>query len=418
MKEYAEESDVNRSESCAAPIFSKEDIGTFCRVRWSAIHCLIALGTIAIFQVAFRLLGLWGRGSTQYAVGMVLWILMFVWMVLLPMWIAQNQKVLRRPKVRRIIKEFTLAIPLTVGLIVLERLVMAILSDLSGSAVDANPTLSRFRGAPGGVRVYLLLIALFTLGPLAEELFFRGLVYRALRRWIGPLAAVVLQSFIFMLTHYKMPETGIVPMATVFFAGVILAGIYEWRKTLWGPVAVHVLINLAFVAPIAALMMLNSHAPAKTWLEAELPPDWLRVSLADIERKAFGDQQLVHAMNTWGIDGKRLWKEEIRGLRAVCEWFPDDRAACAQAMIETVHVYLYYLRDLRRAVVESDRVLSEFDDRPDACAQALLMKARSYRELGDRERSAQCFREVLKSYSSLEWARRAALVELAALVQK
>ncbi|MHC4352916.1 MAG: CPBP family glutamic-type intramembrane protease, partial [Planctomycetota bacterium] len=33
-----------------------------------------------------------------------------------------------------------------------------------------------------------MLITVFALGPLAEELFFRGLVYSALRRWIGSLA--------------------------------------------------------------------------------------------------------------------------------------------------------------------------------------------------------------------------------------
>ncbi|MHC4165862.1 MAG: CPBP family glutamic-type intramembrane protease, partial [Planctomycetota bacterium] len=415
MKEHVEESDIDQSEPCATPILAKEGIGTFGRVRWSAMHCLIALGSIAGFQVAFYLLGLWLHGSTLYAVGIGLWILMVLWMALIPLWIAHSQKVLRRPKVRRIVKELALAIPVTVGLIVVERLVITFLSHVSGSVVETNPTLSRLRGAPGDVRVYLMLITVFALGPLAEELFFRGLVYSALRRWIGSLAAVVLQSFIFMLAHYKMPETGIAPMAAVFFAGLVLAGIYEWRKTLWGPVAVHVLINLAFVVPVAALMILNSHTPSETWQEAELPPDWLGADLADIEKKASGEEQRLHAIDTWGTEGKRLWKEEIRGLRAVCEWFPDDRAACAQARLETVHVYLYYLRDLRRAVVQSDRILSEFKEQSEACAQALLMKGQSYRELGDREMSEQCLREVLESYPSPEWVQQAALEELGLL---
>lgn len=415
MKEYVEESDVDRNGPCAAPILAKEGIGTFGRIRWSATHCLIALGVIAVFQASFYLLGLWGRGNTLYAVGIVLWILMFVWMILVPMWIAHNQKVLRRPKVRRIIKEFTLAIPLAFGLIVVERLVVALLSDVSGGVVETNPTMSRLRGSPDNVWMYLLLITMFTLGPLAEELFFRGLVYSALRRWLGSLAAALLQALVFMLAHYKWPETGIVPMVAVFLGGVVLAGVYEWRKTLWSPIALHVLTNLAFVIPVTALMIVNSHTPAQTWLEAKRPPDWLGTDLADIEKKATGEEQRLHAINTWGSRGLRMWKEELRAFQAVCEWFPDDRAACAQARVGIVNIYLYYLRDSRRAIVQSDHILSEFEDQPEACAQALLMKGQSYRELDDREMSEQCLREVLKSYPSPEWVQQAALDELAVL---
>jgi hypothetical protein len=136
VKEHVEESDIDQSEPCATPILAKEGIGTFGRVRWSAMHCLIALGSIAGFQVAFYLLGLWLHGSTLYAVGIGLWILMVLWMALIPLWIAHSQKVLRRPKVRRIVKELALAIPVTVGLIVVERLVITFLSHVSGSVVE------------------------------------------------------------------------------------------------------------------------------------------------------------------------------------------------------------------------------------------------------------------------------------------
>lgn len=418
MTELVEEPDTNQDVSSITTVTEKEGLGTLGRIRWSLTHCLIALGVIAGFRATFYLLGLWNSGTSVYSAGMVLWISMFAWMVFLPLWIVRRTMVLRWPRVGHIMKEFALAIPLAFCLLVVEKLGLAFLSNVSGGAVETNSTFSRFRGSPGDVWMYLLLIVMFTLGPLAEELFFRGLLYNLLRRRIGPLAAAVLQAFIFMLVHYKWPETGIVPLSTIFFAGVVLAGVYEWRKSLWGPIALHVLTNLAFVIPVVALMILNSHTPAQTWLEAEQAPDWLGTDMADIEKKATAEEQRLHAINTWGSEGLRMWKDELRGFNAVCEWFPDDRVACAQARVGIVQIYLHYLRDFRRAVVHSDRVLTEFRDQPEACVQVLLMKGRAYHELEDRESSAQCLREVLKSYPSLEWAREAALRELAVLLRK
>jgi membrane protease YdiL (CAAX protease family) len=373
------------------------------------------LGVIAVLRVVFYVLSFSNRAATVYSVGMILWVLMFGWMAFLPLWVAQSMKVLRRPQVGRVLREFGLAIPLVFCLILVERLGVALLSNMSGGAVETGSALSKLRGSPNDVRVYMLLIPAFTIGPFAEEVFFRGLVYNALRRRIAPLAAVVLQAFIFTLVHYRWPETGIVPLIVVFAMGVVLAGVYEWRKTLWGPIALHVLKNLAFVVPMTALMILNSHTPAQTWLEAERPPDWLGTNLTGIEKKATGQEQRLYAINTWGSTGLRMWKDELRGFQAVCEWFPDDRAACAQARVGIVNIYLYHLRDFRRAIVQSDRILSEFKDQQEACAQALLRRGWSYYELGDHEMSEQSFREIVESYASLDWARKAALEELMGL---
>lgn len=410
-----EEFDTNQSEQSLTATSRRDRWDTFRHVRWSLTHCFVALGVIVVFRVVFYVLSLLSRGAMAYSAGMMLWVLMLGWMAFLPLWIARSNKVLKRPQVGRVLKEFGLAIPLAFCLILVERLGVAFLSNVSGGPVEAGSALSRLRGSPSDVRVYLLLIPAFTLGPFAEELFFRGLVYNALRRRIAPLAAVVLQAFIFTLVHYRWPETGIVPLIVVFAMGVVLAGVYEWRKTLWSPIALHVLKNLAFVVPMTALMILNSHTPAQTWLEAELPPDWLGMDLADIEKKATGEEQRLHAIDTWGSRGLRMWKDELRAFQAVCEWFPDDRAACAQARVGMVNIYLYHLRDFRRAIVQSDRILSEFKDQQEACAQALLGRGWSYYELGDRKMSEQSFREIVESYASLDWAQKVALEELKGL---
>jgi len=342
---------------------------------------------------------------------------MFGWMAIFPLWIVRSKGMLRRPAVGRALKELGLAVPLVICLFLAEWLVMLALQNAPGGPIEFGSAYSWLRSAPNDQRLYLFLVPAFTLGPFAEELFFRGLLYNALRQRVAPLIAVIIQAMVFALVHYGFPETRITSMLIVFTSGVILASVYEWRKTLWSPIAIHALKNFAFAAPIIVLMILNSHTPAKTWTEAEQPPKWLGTDFIGtdfkgIEKQETGEEQRLYAINTWGSRGLRMWKKELRAMQAVCDWFPSDREACAQARVGIVTIYFYYLRDFRRAVVESDRILSEFGDQPEACAQALLRRGWSYYELGDHQMSRKSFKEIIDSYSSFEWAREAALEEL------
>lgn len=398
---------------------------TFRRIPWSLTHCCIALGGIAIFRAVFHVLSLVLPHGSAYSKGTALWVLvyalwmsMFGWMVIFPLWIAHSKGMLRRPAVGRALKELGLAVPLVFCLLLVEWLLVVALRHLPVSPVDLGSALSEVRGAPNTAGLYLLLVVMFTVGPFAEELFFRGLLYNALRQRIAPLGAMVLQAMAFALVHYRCPDTRITNLIVVFALGIVMAGLYEWRKTLWSPIAVHALKNFAFTVPIILLMILNSHTPAKTWLEAELPPDWLETDHTGIERKATGEEQRLHAINTWGSKGLRMWKEELRAFQAVCEWFPHDRKACAKSRLGMAMIYRVYLRDLRRAVVESNRILSEFRDQPESCAEALVTRGWAYYELGDYQKARESFQEVFDSYQSYEWVRAAALDGLRVLDRK
>lgn len=74
--------------------------------------------------------------------------------------------------------------------------------------------------------------------PFAEEVLFRGVLFAALRRSSGVFSAVAISSIIFGLFHY--PGWGF-PTAL----GVLLALIYHRTGSLWGPVAAHMLVNIA-----------------------------------------------------------------------------------------------------------------------------------------------------------------------------
>jgi membrane protease YdiL (CAAX protease family) len=76
--------------------------------------------------------------------------------------------------------------------------------------------------------------------PLAEELFFRGFLFGALRKR-GLLVAAPISGIAFGLAHVASSPIGfIVPLATL---GVILALLYERTGSLYPPIALHALNN-------------------------------------------------------------------------------------------------------------------------------------------------------------------------------
>jgi membrane protease YdiL (CAAX protease family) len=78
------------------------------------------------------------------------------------------------------------------------------------------------------------------LGPVAEEFFFRGILYGFLRRW-GVIVALVFSTSIFVLCH---PIHQGIPI-TRLLGGILFAVAYEISGSLMVPITIHALGNLA-----------------------------------------------------------------------------------------------------------------------------------------------------------------------------
>ncbi len=78
------------------------------------------------------------------------------------------------------------------------------------------------------------------IGPIAEEVFFRGILYGYLRRW-GVYPAVILSTICFVLPHM---HSSFLPI-TQLVGGVVFALAYEKEKNLMVPITIHCLGNLA-----------------------------------------------------------------------------------------------------------------------------------------------------------------------------
>jgi len=85
-----------------------------------------------------------------------------------------------------------------------------------------------------------LFAAIF--GPVAEEIFFRGFVYSAVKRTIGVLGSMLVTSAIFAFLHAHI--VGFLPIMAL---GLLLAYIYEKTGSLVSCISVHIMHNVAMV---------------------------------------------------------------------------------------------------------------------------------------------------------------------------
>lgn len=93
----------------------------------------------------------------------------------------------------------------------------------------------------------------FVIGsPFAEEVFYRGVVYRVLRTEYGYVGAALFSSLAFVLLHLPWwlaagemnNQRSILESLSIFVYGLAFAGLFAWRQSLWSPLVFHWLNNL------------------------------------------------------------------------------------------------------------------------------------------------------------------------------
>jgi len=91
--------------------------------------------------------------------------------------------------------------------------------------------------------------------PVAEELFFRGFFYTALRQRLGIPAAVTISSLVFAAGH--IDALGVV--AASFIIGIALALAYEYTRSLWVAMAIHALNNTLATVLLYLLLVARAY---------------------------------------------------------------------------------------------------------------------------------------------------------------
>ncbi|MBG92441.1 MAG: hypothetical protein CL792_00455 [Chloroflexi bacterium] len=86
--------------------------------------------------------------------------------------------------------------------------------------------------------IAVLAIAVVVVAPIAEEVFFRGLIYRAISGIYSPLIGIIVSGFLFGLFHFNLGV--LVPFSLI---GMLLAWGFQSTGSLFVPIAVHFVIN-------------------------------------------------------------------------------------------------------------------------------------------------------------------------------
>ena len=118
-------------------------------------------------------------------------------------------------------------------------------------------------GADRGTGLLVLATVLIVLvAPFAEEIFFRGLCYRALRNRFSRWSAAAIVGGVFGAIHYTSPDTLplLVPLAVL---GALFCLLYERTGSLYPSIALHIVNNAialavtadSAAAPIVAAMI-------------------------------------------------------------------------------------------------------------------------------------------------------------------
>ena len=89
----------------------------------------------------------------------------------------------------------------------------------------------------------LLLLGGTLVGPICEEIIFRGVILKGFLKSYSPNTAIVLSAVIFGVIH-------LIPLQVVsaFFIGIVLGWIYYKTQSLWLPILIHIIHNsIAFL---------------------------------------------------------------------------------------------------------------------------------------------------------------------------
>jgi membrane protease YdiL (CAAX protease family) len=96
----------------------------------------------------------------------------------------------------------------------------------------------------GGAKLAVFAVIAAVIAPICEELLFRGLLLRALRRRVSPTTAVIVQALAFALAHPMLsPTIGDLAVVPALFLLGAVSGVVATRK---GDLSASIMMHIGF----------------------------------------------------------------------------------------------------------------------------------------------------------------------------
>ena len=101
---------------------------------------------------------------------------------------------------------------------------------------------------------YIEMLVVLLIGPIFEEIIFRGAIFSILRKNIPLVPAIIIQAILFGLLHGN-PLQGIY----AFFLGIVLCLIYLYTGSILGNMLCHIIFNIlgSVILPIVFAIFPN-----------------------------------------------------------------------------------------------------------------------------------------------------------------
>lgn len=91
----------------------------------------------------------------------------------------------------------------------------------------------------GGNNILISLITIGIIGPIIEELMFRGIMYRDCKKKYSNMTSILITTFVFTLLHFSF-----IQMIYAFALGFLLIYVYEKYHSLKAPIILHITSNI------------------------------------------------------------------------------------------------------------------------------------------------------------------------------
>lgn len=231
-----------------------KDVATFRDAQWKTHWLIIGLAVLILWRCIvfvrpqwFSQLPLW---LSLIIIGLVsVFLLLFPFITRSP----HKHNSFGFPVQTSFLREFGITIPVVIITIVFLSVANTLVGRISPETSLTPDIIKNIAVSPNHMRVYLLFLFSVTFVPIAEEIFFRGFLHNAFRARMPWIIAALIQCLLFGFIH----NFGAIHAVVAFFLGLVLTGVYEWRKTLITPIFVHAGIN--FMAFLSIIFIMNAY---------------------------------------------------------------------------------------------------------------------------------------------------------------
>jgi uncharacterized protein len=106
--------------------------------------------------------------------------------------------------------------------------------------------------ASSATTVIISIAMIILAAPVIEEFLFRGCIQNWIRKYLGPIASIVVTSLIFSMMHYapSQAKSNFPLIVSLFVFSLYLGFLYEKTKSLLAPIVLHMTFNTISVIRI------------------------------------------------------------------------------------------------------------------------------------------------------------------------